>query len=124
MRCPKFVQPWAINWAHVKATCESGGLTKDICKDYGLELHLGDTNPTLPISVVAPPDTASNIVLREGETTVAPWTLFHVTYGKATTVQETAEWAPRQYQEEDAPRARSPPKEEKEDYWSRGRSGH
>ena len=62
--------------------------------EYGLELCLRIKNPTLPVSVVAPPDTASIIVRREGEIFVAPWSRFQVTDGRATTVNENAEWAP------------------------------
>ena len=77
-----------------------------------LNCVLETTNPTLSVDAVAPLDIASIIVLREGEGTVAPWSLFQVTYGKATAVQEYVEWVPDSYQEEDAARERSPPEEE------------
>ena len=116
-------QLWVRNWAHVRATCGSGGLTKEICRAYGLELRRGDKNPSLSVSVVAPPDTASITILCEGETSIAPWTIFHINYGKATAVHETVEWVDYPYQEEeDAPRERLPPREEEEgqaEYWSR-----
>ena len=47
-------------------------------------------NTTLRMSVVAAPDTASVVVLYESDSQVAPWTLFQVTYGRFSTVQETA----------------------------------
>ena len=120
-------QLWVRNWAHVRATCGSGGLTKEICRAYGLELRRGDKNPSLSVSVVAPPDTASITILCERETSIAPWTIFHGNYGTTTAVHETAEWVDYPYQEdEDAPRERSPPKEEEgqKQHWSRGRSGY
>ena len=94
-------QVWARKWAHVGATCESGGLTKVTCREYGLEICFGLKSETLSISVVAPPNTASNTVLCESDSPVAPWTLFQVTYGRPATVQETVEWVHDPYQEED-----------------------
>ena len=35
-------QLWARSWAHARATCKSGGLTKEICREYGIELPRGD----------------------------------------------------------------------------------
>ena len=105
-------QSWARNWAHVRATCESGGLTQGFCWEYGLELCRGEKNLSLSVSVVAPPDTASITILCEGETSIAPWTFVHINYGKATAVRETVEWVDYPYQEEDAPRERPPPREE------------
>ena len=43
------------------------------------------------MSMVALQYTTSIIVLCDGSTEAAPWTPFHVTYGKVTTVQDTAE---------------------------------
>ena len=78
----------------------------------GLELCRGENNPSLSVSVVAPPDTASITILCKSETSIAPWTIFHINYGKATAVHETAEWVDYPYQaEEDAPREQSPPGE-------------
>ena len=57
--------------------------------EYGLEMRLRNKKSSLSVSVAAPPDTASIIVLREGETPVAPWSLFQATYGRAMLVQET-----------------------------------
>ena len=59
-------QVWARNEAHVRATCESGGIAKEQCREYGLELCFGSKNETLFVSVVGPPDIASINVLREG----------------------------------------------------------
>ena len=65
-------QLWARSWAHVRETCESGGLPQEIRREYGLELCRGDKHPSLLVSVVAPPDTASITILCESETSIAP----------------------------------------------------
>ena len=52
--------------------------------------------------------TTSIIVLCDGSTEAAPWTPFHVTYGKVTTVQDTAEWVPDPRPPWNAPHGRSP----------------
>ena len=59
-------QLWAENLGHVGATCESGGSSPAECREYSLEIGFGHKNPTLSVSVVATPDTASIIVLCEG----------------------------------------------------------
>ena len=52
----------------------------------------------------------------EGETSVAPWTIFHIDYGKAAAVHTTVEWVDYPYrEEEDAPRERSPQGEDVEE---------
>ena len=49
--------------------------------------------------------TTSIIVLCDGSTEAAPWTPFHVTYGKVTTVQDTAEvWVHDPHPDWHAPR--------------------
>ncbi|MFM7990351.1 MAG: hypothetical protein ACKPKO_64650, partial [Candidatus Fonsibacter sp.] len=34
-------QPWARNWGYIRATCESGGLNVDKCREYGLDIGSG-----------------------------------------------------------------------------------
>ena len=29
-------QLWAQNWGHIRATCESGGISMDMSREYGL----------------------------------------------------------------------------------------
>ena len=72
--------------------------------------------------MVAPPDTASIIVLCEGSFPGAPWALFQVTFGKATTVQEIAEWVHDPRPPWDAPRERS--RHEDEGKGSRSMQGY
>ena len=57
----------------------------------------------------------------ESDYLVAPWALFQLTYGKSTTVHETAELVHGPRPAEDAPRERSPYEEEE---WSHGRHGY
>ena len=88
---------------------------QEICRPYGVELCLGIKDPTLSVSVVAPPTTASITVMCKGDTLIAPWTIFHIDYGKSTGVHTTAEWFDYPCcEEEDAPRERAPQGEEEE----------
>ena len=65
----------------------------------------------------------------EGDTLIAPWSVFLIDYGKSTAVHTTAEWVDYPCrEEEDAPRERSPQGDEAEEqeqqYLSRGRTGY
>ena len=42
----RFFPVWARDWALVRATCESGGITVDKCREYGFEICLGIKNTT------------------------------------------------------------------------------
>ena len=68
---------------------------------------LVSTNLTLSVSVVAPPNIASTIVLCEGSGAACPWTLFQVTFGRMTTAQATMEWVHDRRPPPDGPRERS-----------------
>ena len=46
----------------------------DKCREYGLELGFGIKNTNLFVSVSAPPDVATIIVLCEGDHQACPWT--------------------------------------------------
>ena len=100
-------QLWDNNWGHVRATCESGGIIKDKCREYGLEIGFGIKNLVLSASVVDPLDIAFVSVLCEGSNDYWPWTLFQVKFARITTALAGVEWAHDPRPPKDAPRERS-----------------
>ena len=102
-------QVWATNLGHVRTACESGGISEDKCREYGLEIGLGILSPTVSVSVVAPLDIASIIGLCEGNGESCPWTLFQVKLivGGLTTAQEGVAWVHDPRPPRNSPRERS-----------------
>ena len=53
-RVSQTCQLWAGNWGHIRATCASSCLTRQLCREYGIEICLGERNPHLSVSVSSP----------------------------------------------------------------------
>ena len=66
-------QLWARSWGHIRATCESGGITHELCREYGLEICFCHVSPELSVSVSAPLDVAAIDVITESNDPSCPW---------------------------------------------------
>ena len=72
MRCPRYFSCVKETGLMSEQLAKVVALHKKYARNMDLNCVLATKNRILSVFVVAPPDAASIIVLREGETTVAP----------------------------------------------------